>query len=81
MAALSEIAQIYAEADARIMKELGCDTVMTALRLRDLVAGCGLSFQDRGIHELKGLPQACISTVCVSCKHVEDTRSNGGLPP
>ena len=26
--------------------------------VRDLVAGSGLHFQDRGIHALKGLPEA-----------------------
>lgn len=32
--------------------------VLVSATVRDLVAGSGLAFEDRGLHELKGLPKA-----------------------
>jgi hypothetical protein len=32
------------------------DEVLTTSTVRDLVAGSGLTFSDRGVHELKGVP-------------------------
>jgi class 3 adenylate cyclase len=30
--------------------------VLVSSTVKDLVAGSGLEFQDRGVHELKGIP-------------------------
>ena len=32
------------------------DTVLVSQTVKDLVAGCGLEFEGRGEHELKGVP-------------------------
>jgi class 3 adenylate cyclase len=32
------------------------DEVLVSSTVRDLVAGSGITFSDRGVHELKGLP-------------------------
>jgi class 3 adenylate cyclase len=34
------------------------DEVLTSTTIRDLTAGSGLRFEDRGMHELKGIPDA-----------------------
>jgi class 3 adenylate cyclase len=41
---------------ARIAAEAGPDEVLASGTVRDLVAGSGLEFEDRGTHELKGVP-------------------------
>ena len=41
---------------ARVMSLAGPDEVLVSSTVKDLVAGSGLSFSDRGIHELKGVP-------------------------
>jgi class 3 adenylate cyclase len=41
---------------ARIMKEAGAGDVIVSTTLRDLVAGSGLHFVERGQHELHGVP-------------------------
>ena len=38
------------------MSLAGPDEVLVSSTVKDLVAGSGLSFSDRGIHELKGVP-------------------------
>jgi class 3 adenylate cyclase len=43
---------------ARVAAEAKAGETVVSSTVRDLVAGSGLSFQDRGIHELKGLPEA-----------------------
>jgi class 3 adenylate cyclase len=43
---------------ARIMATAGADEVLVSRTVRDLTAGSGLRFEDRGTHELKGLPDA-----------------------
>jgi class 3 adenylate cyclase len=42
---------------ARIAALGGPGDVLVSATVRDLVAGAGLAFQDRGLHELKGLPE------------------------
>jgi class 3 adenylate cyclase len=42
---------------ARIASLGGPGDVLVSATVRDLVAGAGLAFQDRGLHELKGLPE------------------------
>ncbi len=41
---------------ARIAASAGPAEVLVSQTVRDLVAGSGLSFEDRGEHELKGVP-------------------------
>jgi class 3 adenylate cyclase len=53
-----DVAGIAVHIAARVAAEAeGGETVVSST-VRDLVAGSGLNFQDRGIHELKGLPEA-----------------------
>jgi class 3 adenylate cyclase len=41
---------------ARVSALAGPNDVLVASTLRDLVIGSGLEFEDRGAHELKGVP-------------------------
>ena len=41
---------------ARVAARAGAGEVMVSSTVRDLVAGSGLQFEDRGTHELKGVP-------------------------
>jgi class 3 adenylate cyclase len=41
---------------ARVAAEGGPSEVLVSQTVRDLVAGSGLTFEDAGDHELKGLP-------------------------
>jgi class 3 adenylate cyclase len=43
---------------ARIGARAGRSEVLVSQTVKDLVAGSGLAFQDRGLHELKGVPDA-----------------------
>ena len=52
----SGIAGIAVHIGARISSLAGPDEVLVSSTVRDLVAGSGLSFADRGAHELKGVP-------------------------
>ena len=40
---------------ARVAQLAGAGEVLTSSVLKDLVAGSGLNFEDRGMHVLKGL--------------------------
>jgi len=42
---------------ARVAAEAGAGETVVSSTVRDLVAGSGLRFEDRGIHALKGLPE------------------------
>ena len=50
------IAGIAVHIGARVMSLAGPDEVLVSSTVRDLVAGSGLAFTDRGTHELKGVP-------------------------
>ncbi len=50
------VAGIAVHAGARIAAEAAPDEVWVSAIVTDLVAGSGLAFDDRGEHELKGLP-------------------------
>jgi pimeloyl-ACP methyl ester carboxylesterase len=52
----SGIAGIAVHTGARVMSLAGADEVLITSTVRDLVAGSGLTFSDRGAHELKGVP-------------------------
>jgi len=41
---------------ARVSALAGPSEVLVSSTVRDLVAGSGLQFEDRGSHELKGVP-------------------------
>jgi class 3 adenylate cyclase len=41
---------------ARVAAQAGPGEVLVSSTVKDLVAGSGLEFQDRGLHELKGIP-------------------------
>ena len=41
---------------ARVMAAAGAEEVLVSSTVRELVAGSGLEFEDRGTHELKGVP-------------------------
>jgi class 3 adenylate cyclase len=41
---------------ARVMALAGPSEVLVSSTVRDLVGGSGLTFEDRGMHELKGVP-------------------------
>ncbi len=43
---------------ARVMALADGDEVLVSHTVKDLVAGSGLRFQDHGLHELKGVPDA-----------------------
>ena len=53
-----DVAGIAVHIAARVAAEAGAGETVVSSTVRDLVAGSGLRFQDRGIHELKGLPEA-----------------------
>jgi class 3 adenylate cyclase len=42
---------------ARVMAKAGADEVLVSSAVKDLVAGPGIKFADRGIHKLKGVPE------------------------
>jgi class 3 adenylate cyclase len=42
---------------ARVAAEAAPGEVLVTSTVRDLVAGAGLGFEDRGEHELKGVPR------------------------
>jgi class 3 adenylate cyclase len=41
---------------ARVASLAGPSEVLVSQTVKDLVAGSGLAFKDRGLHELKGVP-------------------------
>lgn len=53
-----DVAGIAVHIAARVAAEAEAGETVVSSTVRDLVAGSGLNFQDRGIHELKGLPEA-----------------------
>jgi class 3 adenylate cyclase len=51
-----KVAGIAVHTGARVAAEAAPSEVLVSSTVKDLVAGSGLSFQDRGTHELKGVP-------------------------
>jgi class 3 adenylate cyclase len=41
---------------ARVMSKAGPAEVLVSRTVKDLVAGSGIKFEERGMHELKGVP-------------------------
>jgi len=51
-----KVAGIAVHTGARVAAQAGADEVMVSSTVKDLVAGSGIEFTDRGPHELKGIP-------------------------
>jgi class 3 adenylate cyclase len=51
-----DIGGIGVHIGARVSAQAGANEVLVSSTLRDLVIGSGLEFEDRGVHELKGVP-------------------------
>ena len=52
-----DIAGLAVHVAARVMGQAGDDEVLVSRTVRDLTAGSGLQFEDRGTHTLKGIPK------------------------
>jgi class 3 adenylate cyclase len=50
------VAGIAVHTGARVAAHAVADEVLVSSTVKDLVAGSGIAFQDRGVHELKGIP-------------------------
>jgi class 3 adenylate cyclase len=51
-----DVGGIAVHTGARVSAEAGPGEVLVSSTVKDLVAGSGIEFEDRGTHELKGLP-------------------------
>jgi class 3 adenylate cyclase len=51
-----KISGIAVHTGARVAAHAGPGEVLVSSTVKDLVAGSGLEFEDRGVHELKGIP-------------------------
>jgi class 3 adenylate cyclase len=51
-----QVAGIAVHTGARVAARAGADEVLVSSTVRDLVAGSGIEFDGRGMHELKGIP-------------------------
>lgn len=51
-----DIGGIAVHIAARVSAQAGAGEVLVSRTVKDLVAGSGISFEDRGTHELKGVP-------------------------
>jgi pimeloyl-ACP methyl ester carboxylesterase len=51
-----KVAGIAVHTGARVASHAGPGEVLVSSTVKDLVAGSGLAFEDRGVHELKGIP-------------------------
>jgi class 3 adenylate cyclase len=52
----SDVGGVAVHVGARIMSEAKPSEVLASSTIKDLVAGSGLGFDDRGVHALKGVP-------------------------
>jgi class 3 adenylate cyclase len=52
----SNIAGIAVHTGARVGAMAGPDEVLVSSTVKDLVAGSGIEFEDRDVHQLKGVP-------------------------
>ncbi|HLM35856.1 MAG TPA: adenylate/guanylate cyclase domain-containing protein, partial [Gaiellaceae bacterium] len=51
-----KIAGLAVNIGSRVASYAGAGEVLVSQTVRDLVAGSGISFEERGIHGLKGIP-------------------------
>jgi class 3 adenylate cyclase len=54
--AASDVRGIAVHISARIAQRAGPGEVLVSSTVKDLVAGSGIEFEDRGTHQLKGVP-------------------------
>ena len=52
----NDIAGLAVHIGARVSALAGAGEVLVSSTVKDLVAGSGIDFEDRGGHELKGVP-------------------------
>jgi len=53
-----DVGGIAVHIGARVADRAGAGEVLVSRTVKDLVAGSGVEFEDRGVHELKGVPDA-----------------------
>ena len=53
-----DLAGLAVHIAARVAAAAGAEEVLVSSTVRDLVAGSGITFADRGEHDLKGVPDA-----------------------
>ncbi len=51
-----KVAGIAVHIGARVAAQADSDEVLVSSTVKDLVAGSGIRFEDRGLRELKGIP-------------------------
>ena len=51
-----KVAGIAVHTGARVASEAAPDEVLVSSTVKDLVAGSGIEFEERGVHSLKGVP-------------------------
>jgi class 3 adenylate cyclase len=51
-----KVSGIAVHIGARVMAHSGANEVLVSSTLKDLVAGSGITFEERGVHDLKGVP-------------------------
>jgi class 3 adenylate cyclase len=51
-----KVAGVAVHTGARVAAQAGPGEVLVSSTVKDLVAGSGIEFEDRGVHELKGVP-------------------------
>jgi class 3 adenylate cyclase len=51
-----DIGGIAVHIAARVVAKAGAGEVLTSRTVKDLAAGSGIAFHDRGLHALKGIP-------------------------
>jgi class 3 adenylate cyclase len=51
-----KVAGVAVHTGARVAAHAGAGEVLVSQTVKDLVAGSGIDFEDRGVHELKGIP-------------------------
>jgi class 3 adenylate cyclase len=52
----TKLAGIAVHTGARVAGQAGPAEVLVSQTVKDLVAGSGIEFDDRGVHQLKGVP-------------------------
>ena len=74
-----QIGGIAVHIASRVMSAAGPGEVLVSGTLRELVAGSGLAFTDRGLHQLKGVPGEWRLWAMVRDRKVADARSITGV--
>ena len=72
-----KIVGIAVSIGARISSLAGPGDVLVSSTVKDLVAGSGLRFEDRGVHQLKGIPEAWHLFALAGSPRLAAVRSTG----